>query len=242
MARAGTDGKRILVVDDDARLHEGIRDFLEPNGYGIYSLFAGGPAVQEMQKIGVDLVLLDVMLPGGSDGFSVLEEIREHAPTPVLTLTARGEQTDRVVGLGLRADDYLSKPFSLRELLARIKAVLRRSGEDGMGALAAQTVTGGVAAGNFFLDDKRHILRWKDRTLALSTSEVRILHAFMQYSGEVLSRDRILSLAFGAERCAGDRNIDVHISRVRGLLRSLDPSLCPIRTVWGTGYVRNEAV
>ena len=234
----GAEDRKILIIDDDKRLHEGIRDFLEPSGFHIHSLFSGHGVAGEIAGIQPDLLLLDVMLPGGMDGFAVLHEARRVSRVPIIMLTARGEETDRVVGLEMGADDYLPKPFSLRELLARIKAVLRRTGGVSPAPAPAEPETddGKIASGSFVLDHKRHILYWQGGQLPLSTSEVRVLQVFMEHSGEVLTRDRIISLAFGSDYCTGDRNIDVHVSRIRGLLRGLDQSLSPIRTVWGTGY------
>ncbi len=238
MNKAIMEDKKIMLIDDDKRLHEGIQDFLGPNGFKIHSLFSGHGASEELIKIHPDILLLDVMLPGGGDGFSVLREIRKISEIPVIMLTARGEETDRIVGLELGADDYLPKPFSLRELLARIKAVLRRSTphEATPVSYAPEDKDGKIQVGPFTLDHKRHCLHWHDKSVALSTSEVIMLQAFMEHKGEVLSRDQILSLAFGDAYCAGDRNIDVHVSRLRSLLRGLDQSLCPIRTIWGKGY------
>jgi two-component system phosphate regulon response regulator OmpR len=221
---------KILLVDDDKRLHEGIRDYLEPHGYLIRSLYTGLHAVAEVDAFRPNLLLLDVMLPGGKDGFDLLREIRKRSRLPVVMLTARGEESDRIVGLEMGADDYLAKPFSPRELLARIKAVLRRV----EGGFTDEVDT--LASGSFTLDMKRHSLCRQGKTLPLSTSEARILRVFLNHAGEVLSRDQILSLAFGNDHYAGDRNVDVHVSRLRGLLRGFAADLTPIRTVWGTGY------
>ncbi len=222
--------RKILLVDDDKRLHEGIRDYLEPHGFHIRSLYSGHTLGSEVESFRPDLMLLDVMLPNGGDGFGLLQDIRRRSRLPVIMLTARGEETDRIVGLELGADDDLPKRFSPRELLARIKAVLRRV--EGVSGEEADTLT----AGSFVLDMKRHSLHHQGKTLALSTAETRILRVFLDHAGKVLSRDQILSLAFGSEHCAGDRNIDVHVSRLRGLLRGFEADLSPIRTVWGAGY------
>ncbi len=242
--------KRILIIDDDRRLHEGISDFLTPFGFTIVSLLSGDEAIVKLADIAPDLILLDIMLPGEKDGLTLLCDIRLVSVAPVIMLTARGEETDRIVGLEMGADDYLSKPFSLRELLARIKAVLRRTpirkdGAENTPPGENKSTTNQPSAtfskknlrtDNFILDTQRHSLHWNDHILDLSTSEVRILEVFLTHKGEVLSRDRIQSLAFGDAYCAGDRTIDVHISRVRSLIRTLDTSLSPIRTVWGAGY------
>ena len=245
--------KTILIIDDDRRLHEGISDFLAPFGFSIASRYSGDDALAALDGGKPELILLDIMLPGEKDGLTLLRDIRQMAATPIIMLTARGEETDRIVGLEMGADDYLSKPFSLRELLARIKAVLRRAQSALPAGQPHKTVSprpddsaGGPAPADslkeparqdgFVLDVQRHVLRWQGRTLDLSTSEVRILEVFLGHRGEVLSRDKIQSLAFGDGYFAGDRNIDVHISRMRSQLRTLDHSLSPICTVWGAGY------
>lgn len=224
----------ILLVDDDQRLQDSLRDFLAPFGYTIASLPNGNEICARVAEIRPDIILLDVMMPG-EDGFAVLRRLRAASPLPVLMLTARGEDTDRIVGLELGADDYLSKPFNPRELLARIKAVLRRAARQ---AEAGETgsASGELAVGELILDLKRQRLKHKAQSTPLTTTECRIIHAFMQKAGQVLSRDALLTLAFGDAYYGCDRNIDVYISRMRNTLRKIgvDPRL--IQTVWGSGY------
>lgn len=241
--------KSILVIDDDERLQGGIKDFLQSSGFEVRMLLSGKGAVDVIRTRPPDIVLLDVMLPG-DDGFTVLRHIRNISSVPVIMLTARGEDTDRIVGLELGADDYLSKPFNPRELFARIKAVLRRFSPDGHGApagvesapvpdsdpVAAAYSAGEVRAGMYVLETKRQRIRFGDKSEALSTAEFCILHTFMTHPGGVLSRDKILALSFGREEYANSRNIDVYISRLRTILRKLGDHATRIRTVWGTGY------
>lgn len=185
----------ILLVDDDARLQTNVRDFLEPYGCRITSMRSGRgveAAVREQQP---DIVLLDVMLPD-DDGFVVLRRLRGVSALPVIMLTARGNDADRIVGLEMGADDYLPKPFNPRELLARIKAVLRRSSTPPDAAPREQS-RDTLTVGSIRLDLKRQRLERGERSVQLTTTEFRIIRAFMGRPDEVLSRDQIQTLAFG---------------------------------------------
>ena len=224
---------RVLIVDDDERLKDGVAEFLENYGYEVEGLASGLGLVATVLRNRPDIVLLDVMLPG-DDGFTVLRGLREHSRVPVIMLTACGGDTDRIIGLEIGADDYLPKPFNPRELLARIKAVLRRSNapqheEDSDGG-------GIVISGGFSLDTRSQQLFRGEGALDLSTTEYRILHAFMTHPGEVLTRERVMSLVFGDGHCVSDRNVDVYISRIRAILRRMGEMDTRIRTVWGSGY------
>ena len=241
--------KKILIIDDDKRLHERVREFLQVNGYECASLMGGGAVLETLNVFRPDIVLLDVMMPG-EDGFSVLLKIRSESKVPVLMLTARGEDTDRIIGLELGADDYLAKPFNPRELLARIRAVLRRSEplenardkeptaeiDDSPSALHVAFSSGVIRRGAYILDTKRQTLAFGSTTTSLSTAELCLLHAFMTRAGTVLSRDQLMVLAFGSDEHSTARSIDVHISRLRALLRDLGETASRIRTVWGSGY------
>ena len=221
-----------LLVDDDVRLRENARDFLEPYGCRISSLPDGRDIEETITRINPDIVLLDVMLPG-DDGFAILQKLRATSRIPVIMLTARGNDTDRIVGLELGADDYLPKPFNPRELLARVKAVLRRTSQDA--ANSAETVGGSLSIGLVHLDCKLQKMRFADVTVDLTITEFRIIKVFMERPDRILSRDEIQTLAFGDNYHCNDRNIDVYISRVRSTLRRLCGNSC-IRTVWGSGY------
>jgi len=238
--------KKILIIDDDKRLHERVREFLQANRYECASLMGGGAVLETLDVFRPDIVLLDVMMPG-EDGFSVLLKIRGESKVPVLMLTARGEDTDRIIGLELGADDYLAKPFNPRELLARIRAVLRRSEplentrdkdevDDSSSALHVAFSSGMIRRGSYILDTKRQTLTFGSTTTSLSTAELCLLHAFMTRAGTVLSRDQLMVLAFGSDEHSTARSIDVHISRLRALLRDLGETASRIRTVWGSGY------
>ncbi|MDL2272041.1 response regulator transcription factor [Desulfovibrio sp. OttesenSCG-928-I05] len=238
--------KRVLIVDDDQRLQDVVREFLEKYGYAVTSLESGAGLAGALESVRPDIVLLDVMLPG-DDGFTVLRSLRTHSRVPVIMLTACGDSSDRIIGLEIGADDYLPKPFNPRELLARIKAVLRRTPEPGSVGAGEEGGNGPdetIRTGDYILDTRRQRLirsvhgngDGEEQAVDLSTTEYRILQAFMSRPGEVLSREKVLSLVFGDDHYVCDRNIDVYISRIRSLLRKLGDEGIRIRTVWGSGY------
>lgn len=231
---------RVLIVDDDERLKEVVREFLQNYNYEVSSLGSGKGLDEEIARTRPDILLLDVMLPG-DDGFTILRKLREHSRLPVIMLTACGNDTDRIIGLEIGADDYLPKPFNPRELLARIKAVLRRAPiHDEEEAIrqdsSAQGQDGLLQVSGYTLDTRRQTLSLGEGSVELSTTEYRIILTFMRHAGEVLSRERLLSLVFGEDHFVCDRNIDVYISRIRAILRKLGEQGTRIRTVWGSGY------
>lgn len=229
----GKDAK-ILVVDDDRQLQDNLCTFLESNGFKTVSLLSGQGVEETILKERPAAVLLDVMLPDGADGFEVLRQVRRQFNIPVLMLTARGREIDTVVGLESGADDYLAKPFRMLELLARIRAVLRRAKSD-MPPLA-EKAKGDIRAGAFVLNTRTHTLHFKEKSAGLSGTEVRVLRHLMENPGDVLQRETLLSMAFGRDYHTTNRNIDVHVSHIRSRLKALAPDLNPIRTVWGSGY------
>lgn len=227
---------RVLMVDDDERLQSVVREFLENHGFAVSTLSSGKSLSEAIQAGRPDILLLDVMLPG-DDGFTILRTLRAKSKIPVIMLTACGDETDRIVGLEIGADDYLGKPFNPRELLARIRAVLRRSSDkDDREEKTAAGTDGLIHLDGFTLDEKRQRLSHGEASVDLSFTEFRILDAFMSRPGEVLSREKVLSLVFGDDHYVCDRNIDVYISRIRGILRKLGEEETRIRTVWGAGY------
>jgi DNA-binding response OmpR family regulator len=228
----------ILVVDDDTRLQDGVRDYFEPYRYKISALFDGKNIEAGLKTLQPNIILLDVMLPG-EDGFSILKRLRNLSQIPVIMLSARGEDVDMILGLELGADDYIAKPFNPRELLARVKTVLRRTptqkealNESGADKPARSLIT----TDGITLDCVRQVLKVLDREKILSTAEFAIIRVFMEHAGEVLSRGDILNLAFGDDYHVNDRSIDVHITRLRKLLRDLGDDGIRILTVWGKGY------
>jgi len=222
----------ILIVDDDRKLRDLLAEFLQGYGYGVRALPDGEDLLPLLARGGVDLVVLDVMMPG-KDGFELLHEMRREHRVPVVMLTAKGEDTDRIVGLEMGADDYLPKPFNPRELLARIKAVLRRC-EAGA---EAEPDGGELAAGGLRLDVGRQLLQVGAEVVELSSTEFRLLRALMERPNVTLSRERLMNLVWGKDFSAYDRSIDVHISKLRGKLEKQPGHEKRIKTVWGTGYM-----
>ena len=230
----------VLIVDDDERLRDLLQEYLQGFGYRIEMLPDAMEVVPTIRRIQPDLVILDIMMPG-KDGFEALSEIRREVQIPVIMLTARGEDTDRIVGLEMGADDYLPKPFNPRELLARIRAIFRRmeTPGDAPAPLAAQAPsgTGPVRTGPLELHRTRRTLRVEEGAeLELSTAEFRLLEVMMERPNLALSRDELMNLTRGRDFMAFERSIDVHISKLRQKLKKLgQPER--IKTVWGTGYM-----
>ena len=225
---------KILVVEDDRSLREGLAFNLQRDGYTVALASTAQEAVSMAQSERPELVILDLMLPGGS-GFDVCRSIRAFSKVPIIILTAKGDPMDKIVGLEIGADDYVTKPFSLRELLARVKAALRRV------ALEQQPVEEStLRCGSLELSLHERVVEVGGMTIDLQPKEFDLLAYFMRHQGTVLTRDRLLSHVWGHEY-VGERTVDVHIRRLRSKLEqhALD-SL--IGTVHGVGYVFNRRV
>jgi len=224
----------ILLVDDERDIRDPLAAYLGRNGYRVTKAENAAAARQVLAAHAIDLVLLDVMMPG-EDGLALTGFVRATSTTPVILLTARAEETDRIVGLELGADDYVTKPFSPRELVARIKAVLRRAGGGGQSVRAPDA--DGYAFGPWVLrTGERELVGTDGVAVPLSTGEYNLLLAFVTHPKRVLSRDQLLDLSQGRELAAFERSIDNHISRLRRKIEAdpSDPRL--IKTVWGGGY------
>jgi two-component system phosphate regulon response regulator OmpR len=228
-------GKRVLLVDDDDKLRKLLKEYLEGYEFHVFTLADGEAVLNSIRKESPEIVILDIMLPK-KDGLEVLKEIRAASRVPVIMLTAKGEEADRVVGLELGADDYLPKPFSPRELLARMKAVLRRL-DPGVKSTTEESEGLRVEAGNLVLDKARQTLLMEGKEVPLSSTEYRVLRVLMENPNRVLSRDQIMTLAQGKDFMAFDRSIDVHISKLRAKLESDPRSPKRIKTIWGSGYM-----
>lgn len=227
---------KLLVVDDDPRLRDLLRRYLGENGFQVFVADNGVTMNRLWLRERFDALILDLMMPG-EDGLQILRRLREQKDTtPVIMLTARGEDVDRIVGLEMGADDYIPKPFNPRELLARIHAVLRR--RPVADAPGAPSMTDEVVKfGEFELDLGTRVLRKNGEPVPLTTGEFAVLKAFARHPKQPLSRDKLMEIARGREYEAFDRSLDVQVSRLRKMIEP-DPSKPRfLQTVWGVGYV-----
>jgi len=227
--------KRVLIVDDDKKLRDLLTEYLSESGFHVSVLPDGTDILKSIQRKQPDIIILDIMMPK-KDGLEVLKEIRQDVDIPVIMLTARGDDADRIVGLELGADDYLPKPFNPRELLARMRAVLRRSDAPGAGQKAGKADLV-LCAGGLCLDKARRSVEVNGRETALSSTEYELLRVLMEHPNRVLSRDELMNMARGRDFMAFDRSIDVHISKLRAKLAPFPAYKTCIKTVWGTGYM-----
>ena len=227
----------ILVVDDDLDLRELLDRYLAGNGYRVTTVANGRQMRDILASHRVDLVVLDLMLPG-DDGLTLCRNLRANQPydIPILMLTARGDEADRIVGLEMGADDYLPKPFNPRELVARIGAILRRVGPDEIPGAPSETPQT-FEFGNFVLDLGTRTLKKDGQTIALTTGEFSVLKVFARHARQPLSREKLMELARGREYEVFDRSLDVQISRLRKLIEPDPSNPLYIQTVWGLGYV-----
>jgi DNA-binding response OmpR family regulator len=219
---------RILVVDDDLELLDMVCRYLSDNGLIAHAAADGAAMDAWLAAHHTDLIVLDVMLPG-EDGLSIVKRLKSRLDIPVLILSARGSEIDRILGLEMGADDYLPKPFHPRELLARIHARLRKPAESG----AVDT----IEAGPFRLDLVRRVAYKHGRALALSTADFSLLCLLMRHSHRTLDRNQLVELASGTERMPYDRSIDVRVARLRRKIEAYPGRPRFIRTVRGTGYL-----
>jgi two-component system, OmpR family, response regulator len=223
----------LLLVEDDRRLAALTREYLESHGASVTVVEDGSRGLDEALRGRWDAVLLDLMLPG-KDGLEVCRELRARSDVPVIVLTARGEEADRVMGLELGADDYVAKPFSPRELLARIRAVVRRAKGH------AGPARGILRVGGLLVDPGSRRVTLDGRDVALTGYEFALLEALARRAGRVLSREQLMELARGNAEEAFDRSIDVHVSRLRQKLGDDPKRPRLIKTVRGSGYVLAE--
>jgi len=220
--------EKILIIDDDMELSDLIKEFLDSFNYKVHAQDTPEGGLKFVQENNPDLIILDIMLPG-MDGFQVLRKIRENSTVPVIMLTARGEVTDRIVGLELGADDYLPKPFEPRELLARIQSILRRSQSPGSMV--------DVIEFEFLVVDKlKQEVRLEDEIVHLSTTEYEALLLFSENPGQVLDREQLVENLRGISWQSYDRSVDVLVSRLRNKLGETPSNTRFIKTVHGIGY------
>jgi DNA-binding response OmpR family regulator len=217
----------ILIIDDEQRIIDLARMYLEQDGYTVKSATDGALGYKQIVESEPSLVVLDLMLPG-MDGLEICRKVRGQSDVPIIMLTARSDDIDKIVGLELGADDYLTKPFNPRELLARVKAILRRSDRK-----AAQASTEAVTVGNLTIDPDRRVVEIGDRSVDLRMKEFDLLLVLARNMGRVFSRERLLEVVWGYDFAGETRTVDVHIAHLRHKLEGMTPS---IETVWGVGY------
>jgi DNA-binding response OmpR family regulator len=218
----------ILIIDDDKKLNNLLIEYLSKFGFKATAVTNPEEGLKILRRKLPDMIILDIMLPG-KDGFEVCKEIRKEYSIPIIMLTARGEVTDRIVGLELGADDYLPKPFEPRELVARIQSVLRRSSE----SVKSET----VKFRNLMIDFNKRSVLLDEKRVDLTNMEFEILSVFVKNPGRVLNRDQILEKIKGIEWEAFDRSVDVLMSRLRQKLNDDPKNPTFFKTVWGAGYL-----
>lgn len=227
----GTREARVLLVDDDRELCAMLSEYLQAEHFEVKSVHDGGDALQQLQDGEFEIVILDVMLPSVG-GFDVLRTLGASYQTPILMLTARGDDVDRIVGLELGADDYLSKPFNPRELVARIRAILRRANN----RLGAGRTPDELSVGAIALNTGTHRVHVNGQLIPLTGAEFRVLELLMRSAGQVISRESMTEQALGRKLVAYDRSIDTHISNLRRKLDLAVGTNPEIKNVRGSGY------
>lgn len=216
---------KILVVDDEVRMRKLVKDFLKKQGYMVIEAGDGIEAMDLFyREKEIALVILDVMMPK-MDGWEVLREIREHADTPVIMLTARGEEKDELLGFELGVDEYISKPFSPKILVARVEAILRRTQDN--------ETESTISAGGIVIDKSAHIVKIDDQIIELSFKEFELLTYFVENQGIALSREKILNNVWNYDYFGDARTIDTHVKKLRSKLGAKGEL---IKTIWGMGY------
>lgn len=222
---------RVLLVDDDVELCAMLKEYLEPEGFDVSVVHDGETGAAHVRTGEYDVVVLDVMLPG-IGGFEALRRIRAEGQTPVLMLTAKGDDVDRIVGLELGADDYLPKPCNPRELVARLRAILRRTALTHESASAQRPLTVGALE----VRPAERTARWHQQPLELTSTEFNLLHVLAQHAGEVVTKAQLSEQALGRPLERYDRSVDMHVSNLRHKLGELGDGRSPIQTVRGSGY------
>ena len=223
---------RILLVDDDVGLSELLTQLLEMEGFAVNQAYDGQEGLTKALQTDFDLILLDVMLPQ-LGGFEVLKGIRKRKQTPVLMLTARGDEIDRVIGLEIGADDYLPKPFNDRELIARIRAILRRASN----AEQEQSTNDAVQVGDLRLDPKRQEVYCNEQLIILTSTEFSLLLNLVANSGELVTKDSLSESVLGKKLMPFDRSLDMHLSNLRKKLPERKDSRARVKTLRGKGYI-----
>lgn len=226
---------RILLIEDEASFSEAVSFMLSKEGFDVRVAETGDAGLASYEKHGADLILLDLMLPGKS-GMDVCRAIRTHSTVPIIMLTAKDSELDKVLGLELGADDYITKPFSMRELVARVRAVLRRPHELG----ADEAEVGSIAAGPVRIDIDRHIVTVNGDKVAMPLKEFDLLEFLVRNAGRVLTRAQIIDRVWGADYFGDTKTLDVHIKRLRAKIEADPANPVHLQTVRGLGYTFDE--
>ena len=222
-------GYKILVADDDVNVHQSLNAYFRRDGFHMLSAYDGEEALEHVRKSRPDMVILDIMMPK-MDGLMVCREIRKGSNTPIIMLSAKGDEFDKLLGLELGADDYITKPFSPREVVARIKAVLRRMHE-----MKDQDKVMHLVVGNLDIDMNAFIVKINNKPVACTPKEIEILWTLASNPGMVFSREHLLQSIWGYDFLGDTRAVDSHIKRIRAKICS-DSNGWDIKTVWGVGY------
>ena len=220
---------RVLVVEDEESFSDALTFMLEREGYEVAVAADGNVALEEFKKSGADILLLDLMLPG-LPGTEVCRQIRTHSQVPIIMLTAKDGEVDKVVGLELGADDYVTKPFSSRELLARIRAVLRRNGE------LEELLPAAIEAGPVRMDVDRHVVTVRGEQIPMPLKEFDLLEILVRNSGRVLTRAQLIDRVWGSDYVGDSKTLDVHIKRLRAKVETDPAHPVHLVTVRGLGY------
>jgi DNA-binding response OmpR family regulator len=220
--------QRVLVVEDEPMVAEVVERYLRRDGYDVHVVHDGAVALADFARVTPDLVVLDVMLPG-MDGMEVCRRIRSSSETPIIMLTARGDEIDKLLGLGVGADDYVTKPFSPRELTARVRTVLRRAGR-------ARPVDGTIRYGDLGIDEGRRTVERGQREIPVTAREFDLLVHLAKHANQVFTREQLMNAVWDYEFAGDSATVTVHIRRLRAKIES-DPSRPRhLKTVWGVGY------
>ena len=225
--------EHLLVVDDDPEIRELTQEYLQQQGFHVATVASGEEMDTYLSDHNVDLLILDLMLPG-EHGLSIAQRLKKRDDLPIIIVSAQGDEVDRIVGLEVGADDYLPKPFNPRELLARVRAVLRRASKT---PTFDDALNKEVFFGPFCLDLSSHSLSCEGTLIPLTSGEFDLLAILVSNPNKVLHRDRILDLLTGAERSPFDRSIDVRVTRLRSKLEDDPAKPAYIKTIWGKGYM-----
>ncbi len=222
-----TDRIKILIVDDDVHIAELISLHMEKQGYETYEVHSGNEVIEAFKQYAPHMVLLDIMLPG-KDGYQLCREIRQISNTPIIMLTAKGEVFDKVLGLEMGADDYIVKPFDSKELVARVKAVLRRYENK------TEPEVKKIVFPNLLINQNTYLVTYHDQEMSLPPKEFELLSFLAAHPNQVFTRETLLDKIWGYEFVGDTRTVDVHIKRIREKMKKDD--VWSIKTIWGVGY------